>query len=65
MIGKFLIAFLVILGVFTAWILVQQAVRKFAVRHPEWGDAREEGGECGISCGCKRKRDCFLKKVKH
>ncbi len=58
MIGKFLIAMLVILCMLLGWIAVQQFSRAFARRHPEFGPAREEGGGCGSSCGCHGKTSC-------
>ncbi len=42
----------IILAVFAGWVVVQQLARRFAVRHPEFGPAREEGGGCGKTCGC-------------
>jgi len=42
-----------ILLVLTGWILVQQASRRFAQRHPQFGPAKEEGSGCGKSCLCK------------
>ena len=44
-----LLIFLLLLG----WILVQQASRRFALRHPLFGPAKEEGSGCGKSCLCK------------
>jgi hypothetical protein len=29
------------------WIYVQQAARKYAAKHPEFGAAKEEGLGCG------------------
>jgi hypothetical protein len=46
-----------------AWIIVQQVVRLYALRHPEFGPPREDGscgsGGCG-HCGgdsCETHRD--------
>lgn len=52
MIGKYLLAMLLILLMLLGWICVQQLARLYARRHPEFGPAREEGGGCGSSCGC-------------
>ena len=41
-----------ILLLLLGWIAVQQAARRFAARHPEFGPAREEGSGCGSGCGC-------------
>ena len=40
----YLIAMLVIPVLFGAWIVVQRIVKEFALRHPEFGPPREEGG---------------------
>lgn len=37
-----------------AWVLIQQAARKFAANHPELGPVKEEGLGCGKTCGCKK-----------
>ena len=58
MMSTYLIAILIIFGVFAGWIGVQHLARRFAARHPEFGPAREEGGGCGISCGCAGIKDC-------
>ncbi len=50
---NFIIAVLAIFGLLTGWILVQQAARKFAARHPQFGPAKEEGLGCGKTCGCQ------------
>jgi hypothetical protein len=50
---NFLIAMTVIFLLMAAWILVQQAARRYADRHPEFGPAKEEGLGCGKTCGCK------------
>ena len=54
----FLIAPLLIFLVLTGWVLVQRAVRLFALRHPEFGPAREEGGGCGSGCMCSGGGSC-------
>jgi len=48
----------IIFGAFAFWVLIQESARRFARRHPEFGPAREEGGECGISCGCPNWKRC-------
>lgn len=50
---NFLIAISVIFTLMLGWILIQQAARKFAARHPEFGPAKEEGLGCGKNCGCQ------------
>lgn len=50
---NFLIAFIIIFSLLIAWVLVQQAARKFAANHPELGPVKEEGLGCGKTCGCK------------
>jgi hypothetical protein len=55
--SQFLLAFAIIFILMLGWIIVQQWVRKFAARHPEWGNVREEGSGCG-GCGCKNKNAC-------
>jgi len=58
MFSTYIISVLIIFGVFVGWIGVQHLARRFAARHPEFGPAREEGGSCGISCGCAGIKDC-------
>jgi len=48
----------IIFGAFAFWVLIQESARRFARRHPEFGPAREEGGDCGISCSCKNWKSC-------
>lgn len=50
---NFLIAMAVIFALMYGWIWVQQAARKYAAKHPEFGPAKEEGLGCGKNCGCK------------
>ena len=50
---NFLIAFAIIFVLMAGWILIQQTSRKFAAKHPELGEAKEEGLGCGKNCGCK------------
>ncbi len=49
---NFIIAMLIIFVLMASWILIQQAARKYAARHPELGPAKEEGLGCGKKCGC-------------
>lgn len=50
---NFLIAMSVIFLLMCVWVLVQQASRNYAARHPELGSAKEEGLGCGKNCGCQ------------
>jgi len=43
----------VIFSLMMGWIFIQQAARKYAAKHPEFGEAKEEGLGCGKNCGCK------------
>jgi len=54
----YLITIGLIFVLLTGWIVVQQAAKIYARRHPEFGPCREEGTGCG-SCGgsCSRRRD--------
>ena len=54
----YLITIGLIFVLLTGWIVVQQAAKIYARRHPEFGPCREEGAGCG-SCGgsCSRRRD--------
>jgi len=54
MISNFLIAMLAVPLLLTGWLVVQSIARLFARRHPEFGQAREEGGGCGSSCLCSK-----------
>lgn len=49
---RFLAASLVIFSVLWGWIWVQAAYARFALRHPELGPFRGEGGGCGGGCSC-------------
>jgi hypothetical protein len=60
----YLLAAGLILLLLVGWILVQQAARNFAARHPEFGPAKEEGGGCGTSCACSNGR-CTRNKHGH
>lgn len=62
-IADYLVAVLAIGGMLIGWLVVQRAARAFALRHPEFGPPREEGGGCGGKCTCKGdKRDRACKK---
>jgi hypothetical protein len=59
-----LIAILIIFGLLVGWIAVQHLTRAFAVRHPEFGPAREDGGGCGgLFCLCKGDPACPRRKM--
>lgn len=49
-----IVAAVLILALFSGWVLVQHFARSFARRHPEFGQGREEGGGCGSFCLCSR-----------
>ncbi len=49
---NFFIAIGIIFVLISGWILIQQAARKYAAKHPEFGPAKEEGLGCGKNCGC-------------
>jgi hypothetical protein len=55
---QYLVAIVALPALLATWIIVQQAARRFAAAHPEFGPAREEGGGCGSSCGCHGKTAC-------
>ena len=61
MIGKLLISIAVIFVLLLVWMKFQDAGRKFAKKHPEFGRYREEGGECGKTCGCANWKQCVKK----
>lgn len=55
---RYLIAVAIMAALLAGWIAVQALARRFARRHPELGECREEGGGCCGSCagaGCARK----------
>jgi hypothetical protein len=58
---QYLVAIIAFPLLLVGWVLVQQASRRFAKSHPEFGPAREEGGGCGTSCGCHSKKVCRKK----
>lgn len=62
MLTTYLITVLVILGLMTGWLGVQQLARRFAARHPELGPAREEGGGC-MFCLCKNGETCTKREL--
>lgn len=62
MIAKMLLSALLVFLLFGGWMLMQLWGRRFALRHPEFGRFREEGGECGKTCGCANWKKCARKK---
>lgn len=58
MILRLVISVAIIFLAFAFWVVVQESSRRFARRHPEFGPAREEGGECGVTCGCPNWKKC-------
>ncbi len=40
------------------WLWVTKITTNYALRHPEFGPPREEGGGCGGSCSCKSGGSC-------
>ena len=52
----------VVLLLMTVWISVQTWSRRVAKDNPEFGRAKEEGGGCGIACGCAS--PCLKKIIK-
>lgn len=48
---KYFLAIALILILLLGWVVVQQAYRLFARRHPELGPFRKEGGGCGCCSG--------------
>ncbi len=61
MIEKLVISIAVIFVLMWLWVKFQDAGRKFAKDHPEFGRYREEGGECGKTCGCANWKHCVKK----
>lgn len=49
-----LITIIIIFSLLISWVLIQQAARKYAAKHPELGAMKEEGLGCGKTCGCKK-----------
>lgn len=64
MIGRMLIAAFAVFLLFGGWMLTQHLGRLFAARHPEFGRFREEGGECGKTCGCANWKACARKQTR-
>lgn len=64
MMARALTAAVAVFLFFGGWMLMQYAGRRFAARHPEFGRFREEGGECGRTCGCANWKNC-AKKANH
>ncbi|GAB6051944.1 hypothetical protein JCM17960_07640 [Magnetospira thiophila] len=54
----YLIAILGIGGLLSGWIFVQQVSRNYALKHPEFGPPKEEGGGCGGPCSCSSASHC-------
>lgn len=54
----YFVSIFIILGAFAGWIAVQHLARAFAARHPEFGEAREEGSGCSFLCLCKNRETC-------
>lgn len=54
--ADFIIAIGFILTVLSGWIFIQYLARDYAARHPEFGEAKEEGSGCGNSCLCSKGR---------
>ena len=67
MTGKLILSTVIVFALFAGWIVVVILSRNYAKRHPEFGPAREEGGECGVSCGCAKQKSCatFQKQKKN
>lgn len=63
MLAKYLITVLIIAAMLGGWIAVQHLARAFAARHPELGEAREDGLGCGLFCGCLGQNSCPRKKL--
>ncbi|MCG5525659.1 hypothetical protein LRB11_12055 [Ectothiorhodospira haloalkaliphila] len=62
---QYLVAFLIIFTLFTGWVLVQHAARRFALRHPEFGPPKEEGAGCASGCcSCAAAASCGKKDSK-
>ncbi|WFB34305.1 chemotaxis protein [Kiritimatiellota bacterium B12222] len=61
MIVQILIASVTIFGLCGFWLWLQAVNRRYAKEHPELGRYREEGGECGKTCGCANWKHCMLK----
>jgi hypothetical protein len=56
--ADFIIAIGFIMALLSGWLLVQKLSRDFAIRHPEFGPPKEEGGGCGHSCLCSSSGSC-------
>ena len=63
MMVRMLMASGVIFTVFALWAFVVQAGRRMAQRFPELGRYREEGGECGKTCGCSQRAECRVRSL--
>ena len=65
MMERMLIASVGIFLLTSLWMLAVQAGQKMAHRYPELGRYREEGGACGVSCGCKKRSECRDQRSEH
>ncbi len=67
MLVNYLLAIVLVMVLLIAWCSVQNWARNYAHRHPEFGPAREEGGECSVACRCSNPCDdakCERKKFR-
>ncbi len=62
MISRMLVGAAGVFLFFGGWMLAQAFGRRFARRHPEFGRFREEGGECGKTCGCANWKNCSMRR---
>lgn len=60
MMMTYLITVGLILLMLIGWVVVQYIARAYALKHPEFGPAREEGGGCGTShcTSCGERNTC-------
>jgi hypothetical protein len=55
---RYLVTVALVLAMLAGWVAVQRLARRFARRHPEFGEFKEDGGECCGAClgeACDRK----------
>ncbi len=64
---RYFIAMAFMLVFIFIWHMVQKLSRKVAADHPEFGQAREEGGGCGGGgkCNCSNIKNCINPKIKN
>jgi len=55
---QYLIAMFLTLCLVLGWVVIQHITRWYAIKHPEFGPAREEGGGCGNHCNCQNAGHC-------